>query len=164
MNKKLSVVALLIQIVSVFLLYVDGIFVWYVHNYESNISANEYSFNWLINTQFDKSIFVFLTVFLILLNVAVEIITLFKEKNFLQNKYMLALPIITLVLFVALCMWGDSYSNTFTTEWGEVRHASAGLGLLYYVELVLLGTNILIECLKHFVYNNKTKNDANNDI
>lgn len=148
-KKSLSIVALIIQIISAFLLYIDGIFVWYVHNYEENISIKEYSFNWLFDTQFDMSIFVFLIVFLILLNVAVEIITLFKEMNLLQNKYMIILPIITFVVFIALCMWGNSYSDTFTYS-GDVRHCSVGLGLLYYVELVLLGASILIECLKHF--------------
>ncbi len=148
-KKNLSVVALVIQIISIFLLYIDGIFIWYAHNYEENISITNRAFNWLFDTQFDMFIFVFLMVVLLVLNVIVEIITLFKEITFLKNKYMLLLPIITLVIFVSLCMWGNSYSDTFTYN-GELRKCSVGLGFLYYVEFVLLGAVVLIEALKHY--------------
>ena len=149
-KRKLSVVALLLQVVSIFLLFVNGTFVWYCHNMYENISITQHSFNWLIDTQFDKEILVSFLVGLILVNIVKELITLFKEREFLNKKYICFLPTLPLILFLVIGVWGDSYSNSFD-YYGEVRYTSVGLGMIFYVEIVLLLSCVIIELLKHYV-------------
>lgn len=149
-KRNLSIVAFIVQIVSAFLLYVDGTFIWYCHNLYENISQDQHSFDWLIDTQFDKGFLVLLMLLLILLNIGVSIISFFKDVEFLNKKSIIILPAITILTYIILCMYGNSYSTTFE-YYGEIRYGSAGLGMMFYVELVLLVVNLIIECAKQYM-------------
>lgn len=149
-KRNLSIVAFVVQVVSAFLLYIDGTFIWYCWTLYENISQDQHSFDWLIDTQFDKGFLVLLMLLLILLNIGVSIISFFKDVEFLNKKSILVLPAITVLVYVILCMYGNSYSTTFK-YYGEMRRASAGLGMMFYVELVLLVVNLLIECAKQYM-------------
>ena len=149
-KRNLSIVALVFQLLSAFMLFINGTFIWHCTNMSRTISKSSYSFSWMIDMQLGKGLIVWLLLGMIIVNIIVSVITIFKENEFLNQKQMVVLPIIILVLYVILCFWGNSYSMTFEYN-GEIRHASAGLGILFYVELVFFSGNVIIEFAKQFL-------------
>lgn len=163
-KRNLSIVALILQLLSVFMLYMNGTFIWSCYNKFSNISKTSYSFYWLIDTQLSKGFFILLLLGLIVLAIIVSVIVIFKEIEFLNQRWMVVLPIIILLFYVGLCIWGNGYSSTFKYQ-DEIRHASADYGILFYVELVVLIGNVIIEFAKQFLnipYCGENYNGVNN--
>lgn len=151
MNKRLlAVFASIIQIVSAFLLFVDGMIVWYCFTLYDNISNKSHSMSWLLDSQVDKGALLYLMLALILANIAVNVVTIFKDVPLFQKKYMLALPVVTLATFIIIGVWCDSLADSFT-YYGELRFTAVGLGILFYVEAALLAVSTLIESAKHFI-------------
>ena len=152
-KSTLSIIGLVANIISLFLLYIDGLFVWgYVNSYGTNTYLPE-SFNWLFDTQYDTAIVVWFVMALIIINIIIHTFPLFKKFSFCENKYMTLLPVATLIVFVLCCIWGESNIGNFVPNYNMLSHMErpwVDFGIIFYVEVVLLGISILVEALKHF--------------
>ena len=147
-KNTLSIIGLVVNIISLFLLYIDGLFIWgYVNSYGTNSYLPE-SFNWLFDTQYDNAMVVWFVMTLIIVNIIVQIIPLFKNCSFCQKKYMTLLPVVTLVTFVICSMWGESNIGNFIPNYDMLSHMERpwiDFGIIFYVEV-----SVLVEALKHF--------------
>lgn len=149
-KQNLSIVQSIIYVLSIFFLYVDGTFIWYSYNLTGSYNnQTPKSFSNIFDAQFSQGFFVILVVVLLAAGVLVSLIEIFKNIDKLDQKYMIALPAMALVTFIVLGIYASNYSDTYTYLY-ETRFCSVGVGVLFYVEAVLLVTNTIIECLKHY--------------
>lgn len=151
-KRNLSIIELIISVITAILLYVDGMFIWRAWDvpYGTNQVESPLSFNNVFGTQLDLGFFNVLMVLLIVVCAIVSIIVIFKRVDKLDKKYMIILPAITLILFVILGIYANSYIGT-STYMGMARHYGPSLNILFYIEAILLAANVFIECAKHFI-------------
>lgn len=152
-KRNLSIIQLLISVVSVILLYIDGMFVWCSSDmrYASNDKRVPLSFNNIFGTQFELGFFTVLLIAFIVLCAILSTIIIFKHVDKLDNKYMVIIPAITLILFIILGIYAGSYTDTVESKYLATRYLSVSLGLTFYIEALLLAANTFIECAKQFI-------------
>lgn len=149
MRKKLSVSQIVILLLSALLPLLDGMFVWTTYTMYQNLSKTDMSLlNLMTVQQIGGGPFLFwLFCIVLVIMLAYCIMDLFCEEKFIGKKATIAVPILSLLLGIIMIISSSNHSDTFLWN-GETRYVAVSMGILAYIELVLLISVVIIECYK----------------
>lgn len=137
-KRNLSIVSLLIQVLAIYPLFTGETFSggrggFFEYFSEMSIDGNEILF----------LAYVFLVT--IIFNCLCSVIFIFKNMPSIESKKFISVSIFTLALYVVICL-GVKYSVWVT--WSNMPHSFRSM---YYVEVIILLFNILVECAKRYI-------------
>ncbi len=157
MKNRLSIFQIICIIAASIPPFIDGIVKWIVWVYfpvAENISTKDMSMNNLMNTQIEgfASVLFWMFYISIVLTAIYCVLDIFEiiKNNFVKlsnNKAIIALPSVTLLLYVVMMIIADNHSSTFT-YYGQTRYTGVSLGVLAYIELIPLIAVVLVEIYK----------------
>jgi len=154
MKKRLSVTQVIILLVCCLLPFLDGMFHWHSSNiFEGYNSKTAISMQNVFCVQdIAPGEFVFWLFILAIMASSVFFIAQLFRDSLLQtsNKGTLTLPCVSLALGIILNFSADSHLDSYKAVSGFTRTISVSIGILGWIELVLLAGVIIIECYKHY--------------
>lgn len=132
-KRNLSIVSLLIQVLAAFLLFAESTF---------NGPISFYDCFSVLSTPFSFVFIAFLTI-----NCLCSVLFIFKNLSFIKSKIFVIIPTLTLVTYIAAC--AEMYGNGFM--YGKHYYMTLEVNSMFYIEIVVLLFNILVECIKRFI-------------
>lgn len=149
MRKKLSITQIVLLVIAAILPMLDGMFTWITYTLSDNIGKTEMSLYNLMTVQQIGGGPIIYWLFYVALAVTVVycVVQLFYENNLTRSKATIALPAITLVLNAIMIIAANAHRDSFE-YYGERRYVGVELGVLAYIELILLAAAVVVECYK----------------
>lgn len=149
MRKKLSIVQIVLLAVAAILPLLDGMFTWITYTLLDNIARTEMSlYNLMTVQQIGGGPIVYWLFYLALIATVIYcVVQLFYENNLTRSKATIALPLITLVLNAIMIVSANAHRDSFEYH-GEWRYVGVELGVLAYIEVILLVAAVVVECYK----------------
>ena len=151
MRKKLSITQIIVVLISALLPLLDGMFEWTTYTFFKNISKIAMSLDNLMTVQqMGGGPFLYWIFYIALIAMIIYCITdLFCEDKFIGKKTTITIPAASLILGIIMIITASNHTDTFVWN-GETRYVAVSMGLLAYVEIVLLVSITVIECYKQF--------------
>ncbi len=149
MRKKLSITQTIIVLFSALLPLLDGMFTWTAYTMFENISKKEMSLHNLMTVQrIGGGPFLYWIFYITLAVMLIYcIVDLFGVEKFIGKKPTISIPVASLLLGIIMIAAASNHSDTFVWN-GETRYVAVSIGVLAYVEIVLLASVAIIELYK----------------
>lgn len=140
-KRSLSIVSLLIQTVSIILIFSLDSF------YNGWGSGFKY-FEYFSDLDDDLIPIGVCFVFLVFLNIVFSIVGIFKQNAALDSKKFLILPVLEIAIYVIsyIC----AYNVSCRPYYNVLVNNRAGFSYIFYVEIIIMLFNLLVEALKRF--------------
>ncbi len=158
-NKRLCIVQVVLLIIGAILPFIEGIVTWHVwtlYPWPENISSKGMSMDNLMNTQMEGFASLLFWMFYVVLAltaiyIVLDIFEAFNKNGILgqigRHKTMIALPTLNVVLYIIMMIVANAHTTDFVWQ-GQPRNAGVSLGILAYIQLLLLVATTAIEVYK----------------
>ncbi len=152
MNKKLSVVQIILGCLSFILPFLDIMFVWTVYTIFENRNKLDMSlYNLMTVQRIGAGPFLFWSFIILLIAiVAYFIIEIFMGDKIPNNKISIIVSFLPLLVMILMIITAANHTDTFTSGY-EVLNVAVTATIFSYIELMLLGAIGGIECYKKLI-------------